>query len=337
MSENKLNIIIPMAGYGKRLRPHTWSKPKPLVSAAGKAVLGHVLDLVHTFADPENTEISFIIGYQGDQVKPYMDAHYPKIKTYYFEQTEMKGQSHAIAMAKEHLIGKTLILFVDTIVDSDFAFLKDENADAVIWVKEVEDPRRFGVVAVGDNGFVKGMIEKPDSMDNRLAIVGYYYFAKGEDLAAAIDQQIKEELITKGEYFLADAMHLMIQQGLKMRPETVNIWQDAGLPDAVLETNRYLLGSGKDNSSEIKVPASVEIHPPVFIDPSAEIDNATIGPNVSVGAGCRISNSQIKEAILEKEADIKDANLYDSIIGERAKIKGVSGSMNIGDDATVLK
>ena len=337
MSDKKLNIIIPMAGYGKRLRPHTWSKPKPLVSAAGKAVLGHVLDLVGTFANPENTEISFIIGYQGDQVKPYMEEHYPKIKTYYFEQKEMKGQSHAIAMAKEHLTGPTLILFVDTIVDSEFSFLKDEKADAVIWVKEVKDPRRFGVVAVDEDGFVKGLIEKPDSMDNRLAIVGYYYFANGEDLAAAIEQQIREELITKGEYFLADAMHLMIQQGLKIRPETVNIWQDAGLPDAVLETNRYLLGSGKDNSNDIELPATVEIHRPVFIHPSAQIENTIIGPNVSIGAGCVIKDSQIKETIIEKDAEIKDAVLYESIIGERAKISGVSGAMNIGDDATVLK
>ncbi|MBT3240112.1 MAG: nucleotidyltransferase [Chloroflexi bacterium] len=337
MSENKLNIIIPMAGYGKRLRPHTWSKPKPLVSAAGKAVLGHVLDLVGSFANPEDTEISFIIGYQGDQVRPYMEEHYPKIKTYYFEQKEMKGQSHAIAMAKEHLTGPTLILFVDTIVDSDFSFLKDEEADAVIWVKEVKDPRRFGVVAVNEEGFVQGLIEKPESMDNRLAIVGYYYFAKGEELLAAIDQQIKEELITKGEYFLADAMHLMIKQGLKMRPETVNVWQDAGLPDAVLETNRYLLGTGKDNTKDIVLSSTVEIHPPVYIHPSAQIENATIGPNVSIGPGCIIANSQIKETILEKDVEIKDANLHESIIGERAKISGVSGSMNIGDDATVVK
>ncbi len=337
MKTEKLNIIIPMAGYGKRLRPHTWSKPKPLVSVAGKAVLAHVLDLIQAYANPEDTEISFIIGYQGDQVKPYMDEYHPQIKTFYYEQTEMKGQSHAIAMAREHLKGPTLILFVDTIVDSDFSFLNNETAGAVIWVKEVEDPRRFGVVKVGEDGFVEGMIEKPDTMDNRLAIVGYYYFNQGEDLLAAIDQQIEEEIITKGEFFLADAMQLMIQKGLKMRPETVNIWQDAGLPDAVLATNRYLLSSGKDNSKQVKSNETVKIIPPVFIHPSATVENSSIGPNVSVGEGCSITNSKIKESILEKETVIESANLYDSIIGERAKVTGVNGAMNIGDDSSVIK
>jgi glucose-1-phosphate thymidylyltransferase len=333
LTENTLTIIIPMAGYGKRLRPHTWSKPKPLVSAAGKAVLGHVLDLASTVADPENTEIAFIIGYHGDQVKPYMEEHYPKIKTYYYVQQEMKGQSHAIAMAREQLHGPTLILFVDTIVDTELSFLKEEKADAVIWVKEVEDPRRFGVVDLDEEGWVKGMIEKPDTMENNLAIVGYYYFAHGEDLMAAIDRQIKEKIITKGEYFLADAMALMIQGGLKMRPERVDVWLDAGLPETVLEANRYLLEHGRGTTHGAKT--GVTIQEPVFIDPSAEVINSTIGPHVSIGAGCRVENSTIQDSVLEREAQIKDAHLSVSVIGERAVVEGLSGQFNIGDDSVV--
>lgn len=333
MTDNTLTIIIPMAGYGKRLRPHTWSKPKPLVSAAGKAVLGHVLDLAGTVADPENTEIAFIIGYHGNQVKPYMEEHYPKVKTYYYVQEEMKGQSHAIAMAREQLRGPTLILFVDTIVDTDLSFLKEETADAVIWVKEVEDPRRFGVVELDDDNWVTGMIEKPDSMENNLAIVGYYYFAHGEDLLAAIDRQIEEKIITKGEYFLADAIVLMIQDGLKMRPEQVDVWLDAGLPETVLEANRYLLEHGRGSTFEAK--QGVTIQPPVHVHPGAKLINSTIGPHVSIGPGCEVENSTIRDSILERDARVKDAHLSGSVIGERAVVEGLSGQFNIGDDSVV--
>jgi glucose-1-phosphate thymidylyltransferase len=264
-----------------------------------------------------------------------MEEHYPKVKTYYYVQEEMKGQSHAIAMAREQLHGPTLILFVDTIVDTDLSFLKEETADAVIWVKEVEDPRRFGVIDLDDENWVKGMIEKPDSMENNLAIVGYYYFAHGEDLMAAIDRQIEEKIITKGEYFLADAMALMIQDGLKMRPEQVDVWLDAGLPETVLEANRYLLGHGRDASPE--VGEDVVIKPPVFIDPSAQVVNSTIGPHVSIGPGCQVENSTIRDSILERDARVKDAHLSGSVIGERAVVEGLSGQFNIGDDSVVKK
>lgn len=335
MTENKLNIVIPMAGYGTRLRPQTWSKPKPLVSAAGKSVLGHILDLLGTVADPENTEIAFIVGFHGDQVQPYMEKHYPEIKTHYYVQKEMKGQSHAIAMAREQLKGPTLILFVDTIVDADFSFLKEEQAGSVIWVKEVEDPRRFGVVDVDGEGWVKGMIEKPDSMENNLAIVGYYYFARGEDLMDAIDRQLEGKIITKGEYFLADAMLLMIKDGLKMRPQQVEVWLDAGLPETVLETNRYLLEHGRANQPDAGQWKNTTVTPPVFIHPNAELSDSQIGPHVSIGAGAKISGSTIQDSVIEPGAQVLGSNLKASLVGGRAQVSGLSGSCNIGDDAVV--
>lgn len=335
MVDNKLKIIIPMAGYGTRLRPHTWSKPKPLVSAAGKAVLGHVLDIVATAADPADTEIAFIIGYHGDQVQPYMEEHYPDIETHYYVQEEMKGQSHAITMAREHLHGPTLILFVDTIVDTDLSFLKEEKAGGVIWVKEVEDPRRFGVVEIGEEGLVKNLIEKPDSMENNLAIVGYYYFARGEDLLAAIDKQIKEDIQTKGEYYIADTMKLMIEDGLDLRPETVDVWLDAGLPETVLQANYYLLDHGRDNTAQVDVGQGVTIHPPVYIHPSAEISGSTVGPHVSIGAGCKVTDSTVQNSVLEPGAVVNGSKLKDSLIGARAQVHGLAGIINIGDDAKI--
>lgn len=335
MSEESLKIIIPMAGFGTRLRPHTWSKPKPLVSAAGKAVLGHVLDIITKAGDPRNTELIFIIGYLGDQVRPYMEQHYPEIKAYYYVQQEMKGQSHAIAMAREHMHGPTLVIFVDTIVDADLTFLADEEADAVIWVKQVEDPRRFGVVDVGSDGYVQDLIEKPDSMENNLAVVGYYYFKRGEDLLAAIDAQINDEMITKGEYYIADAMNVMIRNGLRMRPETVDNWLDAGLPDTVLASNRYLLEHGRDNTAELKLGNDVTILPPVYIHLDATVQNSTIGPCVSIGAGSIVEDSVIADSILEPGAQVRGSTLKASILGVDTYVEGIEGSVNLGDHARV--
>ncbi len=321
-----------MAGYGARLRPHTWSKPKPLVTAAGKTILAHVLDLVGT-ATAGRVELSFIVGYRGEQVQPYLQQHYPDVKAHFYTQTEMQGQSHAIALARENLHGPTLILFVDTIVDADFSFLQTEPAEAVIWVKPVEDPRRFGVVVNDAEGYVTGMVEKPDSMENNLAIVGYYFFQRGEDLLAAIDRQIAQGLKTKGEYFLADAMALMLKDGLKMRAQTVDVWLDAGLPETVLETNRHLLQSGRDNSASQPSRPGVTLHPPVYIHPEADIRNSVIGPHVSIGAGCKVVDSTLTDCILEAGAQVTNARLQHSILGERASVNGLDGIMNLGDDS----
>lgn len=335
MTNQALKIIIPMAGYGTRLRPHTWSKPKPLVSAAGKTVLGHVLDVLATTPNAENLEIVFIVGYLGDQVQPFMQANYPQVKAHYLMQEEMGGQSHAIAMARDYINGPTLVFFVDTLTpNTDMSFLAEEQAEAVIWVKEVEDPRRFGVVEIDEAGMVRSIIEKPDTIENNLAIIGYYYFQRGEDLIAAIDEQIENKIQTKGEYFLADAMSLMLKKGLRMRAQQVDVWLDAGLPETVLETNRYYLETGQDNTAAAQRP-DVTILPPVYIHPDAEVEASTIGPHVSIAADCRVLNSTIENSVLEAGAQVKNAQLTASLVGVRALVQGVTGSVNIGDDSQV--
>lgn len=327
-----------MAGFGTRLRPHTWSKPKPLVQIAGKTVLDHVLDIVSTAADLNDCRLVFIIGYLGDQIQDYMDKNYPNVETNYYVQEEMLGQTHAIAMAREQLEGPTLVLFSDTIVQDDMSFLLDdeEKEEAVIWVKKVEDPRRFGVVVTGEDGYVHQIIEKPDSMENDLAVVGYYYFRRGEDLLKAIDAQMDQKMITKGEFYLADAIMLMVkQQGLKLIPQPVDVWLDAGLPDTVLETNRYLLANGSDKVDANLLGADIEIVPPVYIHPSAQLKNAKIGPNVSIGPNCKVIDSKIQDAVVEMNAEVQSCQLKDSLVGARARISGLSGSLVIGDDSSV--
>lgn len=335
MAKETLTVIIPMAGFGTRLRPHTWSKPKPLISVAGKTVLSHVLDVLSTATDLDSSEMVFIVGYLGDQVRTFMRENYPQVKTHYYIQEEMRGQSHAIALARQHLEGPTLILFVDTIVDDDMSFLMESDEEAIIWVKQVEDPRRFGVVEVGEDGFVRGLIEKPDTMENDLAIVGMYYFLRGEDLMTAIDRQLSEDIITKGEYFIADAIDLLLKDGLELFPKVVDIWLDAGLPETVLSTNRYLLDQGRDNSTEVAKRKGVKIRPPVYIHPTAEMIDSEIGPHVSIGSGCEISGSKISDSLLGERAKVTRADLTGSIIGARAIVEGAKGIINIGDDSEV--
>lgn len=334
MAEN-LKIIIPMAGFGTRLRPHTWSRPKPLLSAAGDTILGHVLKLLQTAPGAENAEMVFIVGWLGEQVQAYMQAEHPKVKTHFVQQKELKGQSHALAQAREFVHGPTLIIFVDTVVETDFSTLANEEADAVAWVKPVPDPRRFGVAELGKDGLVTGLIEKPTDIKNNLAVVGIYYFKRGEDLMAAIDEQMTKGVITKNEFFLADAIDIMLKKGTRMRTQVVEEWLDAGLPETVLETNRKLLEKGRDNSAARGAREGVTLRPPVYIHPEASVESSTLGPYVSIGRGSQVRNSTIEDAVIERDVVIEDSILKSSLVGERSKVRGIKGSVNVGDDSSV--
>ena len=328
-----MKIIIPMAGFGTRLRPLTWSKPKPLVNVAGKAVLGHVLDSFASLPDIE--EVTFIVGYLGSQVEEYVQQHYPRLRANYVVQEDMIGQSHAVWLAREDLSGPTLIVFVDTLVEADLARLVAPDAEAGILVKEVEDPRRYGVVELGKDGWVRRLIEKPQDPSNNLAVVGLYYFKHGERLVAAIEQQLQGGPPQQGEYYLADAMNVLLQDGLRMRAQRVEVWQDCGTPQTLLETNRYLLSHGRDNSKEAAGRPQVVIVPPVFIDQSAQIERAVIGPHVTIGADCRIERSLIRDSIIEADSTISDSMLSASLVGRGARAVGRDRSLILGDSSEV--
>jgi glucose-1-phosphate thymidylyltransferase len=334
MISETLKVVIPMAGYGTRLRPHTWSKPKTLMRIGAKTVLDYVIDMLQTLPDPRNVELVFIVGYLGDQFKPYMDEHYPDLKVHYVEQPEMRGQSHAISLAAAHLSGPMLMVFADTLIEADLSILADETIEGIAWVKPVPDPRRFGVAVVNEMGWVTQLVEKPQSLENNLVVVGFYYFKHAEDLLAAIAEQMERDIQLKGEYFLADAVNIMLEQGLKMSTKIVDVWLDAGVPATMLETNRYLLEHGGDNSTEATRPG-VAIIPPAFIHPTAQVTQAVIGPHTSIGPKATISDSIIRNTIVEDEAIIRGAILEEALVGRKAEISGHAHKLNIGDNATL--
>ena len=328
-----MKIVIPMAGYGTRLRPHTWSKPKPLVTVAGKPVLGHVLDMFETL--PSIDEVIFIVGYLGTQVQDYVARAYPGLKARYVEQTEMLGQSHAVWLAREGLSGPMLLVFVDTLIDTDLSGLASEKAEGIAWVKAVPDPRRFGVAELGPDGLVRRLVEKPQDAANNLAVVGMYYLRQAERLISAIETQMADKTMLHGEFFLADALTILLQQGLKMRVQPVDVWHDCGKPDTLLETNRYLLERGSDNSALAAQRPGVVVIPPVYIDPAAVVTEAVIGPNVSIGAGCEVRRSLVQDSIIDEGSQILDTALSASLIGREARVIGRYRSLNVGDSSEI--
>jgi glucose-1-phosphate thymidylyltransferase len=327
-----MNIIILLAGYGTRLRPHTYTKPKPLITVAGKPVLGHILDGI---SNTQIDKIAFVVGYLGDQFEPYVKSKYPNVKAEYIEQKEANGQAPAVLLAKDAVSGPTCVIFGDTLTGADLSKLDaNDSCDGVIFVREVEDPRRFGVVQVGEDGFIKRLIEKPSTTENRLVVIGVYYVKDAAKLMACCQELLDRDIKTKGEYYLADALNLMIERGAKLRTERVEVWLDCGKPDAVLDTNRYLLAHGMDNSADHKGNSYVVVAP-VNIHHSAKIENSVIGPNASIGENCVISNSVIRESIVDSGASVSDHVLSNSLIGRDATLIGRPRKFNVGDSSVV--
>jgi glucose-1-phosphate thymidylyltransferase len=339
MSET-LKIFIPMAGWGTRMRPHTWSKPKPLVSVAGKTSLEHLLDMFNSVPDPGNVEFVFIVGpFLGElQVPPFVRENYPGMKAHFVVQDEMKGQSHALWLAREFMHGPMIVCFSDTLLETDFSFLEREAADVVAWVMPMPDPRRFGVAEL-EEGWVRRFVEKPESMENNLVVVGCYYFKSAEKLLAAIEEQMERNLTFNGEYFLTHTISLMIEKGAKVRTQKSESWLDTGTIDATLETNKILL-EVKANRKQNETVDGVQIIAPCFVHPSAEIVNSVIGPFSSIGANCRIINSKIEESIVEADCEIRDAVLSRSLVGIEAKITGRGDGqviqLNVGDNSDIF-
>lgn len=326
-----MKVIIPLAGLGTRLRPHTYTRPKPLINVAGKPMLAYILD---KFRDLEVEEFIFVVGHLGDQIKQYVTEGYPNFKARYVEQKVMRGQADAILLCRDFVRGPVFMVFGDTFFGADLREIVTQPQDSIAYVQEVDDPRRFGVAVLGPDGYIHEFVEKPESLDNRLAVIGVYYFNNGPALMEACEELMKLDIRTKGEYFLTDALNLMIPKGHHFVPRTVDTWHDSGKPETVLGTNQYLLDHGRDNSMEVNYPTSV-IKTPVNIDPSASIEDSIIGPYATIGKGCRIVRSIIKNSIIDAEAQIWDSVMDESLIGQEAEVRGRYQKFSVGDSAVV--
>jgi glucose-1-phosphate thymidylyltransferase len=328
-----MKVIIPLAGFGKRMRPLTWSKPKPLVNVAGKPVLGHILDKLSSLDVPVD-ELIFVVGWLGEQIEEYYKASNYQYPARYFEQKELLGQAHALWLAREHLTGPALIVFVDTIFEADLRGLFESSLDGVLYVREVQDPRRFGVAVIGQDGLVTRLVEKPDTFDNRLAVIGAYYVRDSAWLMRAIDELMARNIQTKGEYYLADALNLMMGQGARFGVRQVSVWEDCGTPQDVLQTNRYLLEHGQGNGSEAELVNSV-IVPPVYIATTARVEHSIIGPYVTIAEHSTVSHAIVRDSIIDEGASISDTMLDRSLIGKEAVVRGRYRVLNVGDSSQV--
>jgi len=332
----KLQVLIPMGGYGTRLRPLTWSKPKPLVPLADKTILDYVLNTCESMPNHNAIPMIFSINAHIEkQIKAHIARFHPNMEIAFPIDRNMRGQSDAVWSAKELLNGPLLTIFSDTIIESDFSFLEREKADGVIWVKPVPDPRRFGVAIVDETGRIQELIEKPNDMSNNLAVVGCYYFRNAKQILSAIEEQIDQKRYLNGEFYLADAINILIKRGFRIRIENAKIWLDVGTPETLLRANRYLLEHGRDNTNELTHLDDVRVIPPVYIHPNAHVRGSVVGPHISLGENCFVEGSILKNAIIGNRTRISNSRLTDSLIGQDVTIREHSGKLCLADNSRV--
>jgi glucose-1-phosphate thymidylyltransferase len=321
-----MKAVIPVAGQGTRLRPHTHTVPKAMLHVAGKTIIEYILDEVEAV---EPDEYVFIVGYLGDKLRAFLERKIDK-PVRFVVQRETLGIAHALRQARDYLQEDPyFIVLGDTIFQADLAGIVREGNSA-IGVRVVEDPRRFGVVVL-DGERVAKLVEKPQTPVSNLAIAGVYYVSDPALMVKSLDRIVEEDIKTRGEYQLTDALQLMVEAGHEIRTFPIEGWFDCGEPGALLETNRTLLARVEEAPRR---PGSIII-PPVWIDESAAIQNSIIGPNVSVAGGAIVKDSIVRDSIISEYAAVEALILHGSIIGDRATVQGKPASLNVGDSSQV--
>lgn len=329
-----MNIIVPMAGLGKRMRPHTLTVPKPLIPIAGRPIVQRLVEDIARVCGEPVEEVNFIIhpSFGKDVENKLADIAASvgaKVRISY--QEKALGTAHAILCAKESLHGNLVVAFADTLFKADFRL--EKGHPNTIWVQKVEDPRPFGVVKLNEKGSITDFIEKPEEFISDLAIIGIYYFQDGNMLHKELQYLLDNNIMDKGEYQLTNALENMKNKGITFVPGQVEEWLDCGNKNATVHTNsRYLeyLPASELISSSAKIHNSV-ILPPVFIGEGAEIHNSVIGPHVSVGAASRIENAVIDSTIIQEKAEIKNALIKNSMVGNHAVVQGKAADLSLGD------
>lgn len=334
MTTKIIKAIIPVAGIGTRLRPHTHTVPKSLIPVAGKPILGHIMDKL-TAAGVE--EFIFVIGYLGDKIEAFITHNYPDVKSQFVMQTVGKGVGHAIWLTKECWTkdNDLLIVFGDSIVEMDLpSMLKSgENSIAVM---KVDDPRQFGVAEIRTDSTIKVLVEKPSMPKSNLALVGVNFIKNTALFLTCLNHIIDNDIKTQNEFHLTDALMKMIESGDEVRAIEVDNWFDCGRKEIILETNRTLLQHKQYDSYKNKknIVNSIIVEP-VYIAPNAKISNSIIGPYVSIGEGSLVAYSIITDSIIGPHSQIESVVLQDSLIGNDASLKGFKQSLNLGDSAEV--
>jgi len=331
-----MKAVIPLAGKGTRLRPHTYLTPKPLLSVGGRPVMSYILDDLSSLGIEE---IVFVIGYLGDVVKDYMAAEYPNIRPEYVVQEVQDGTAGAVKLAEPFVDDEVLILFVDTLFDADLSMAKrlDPAWAGVIWAKEVEDYQRYGVIVTDEESAMTRIIEKPSEPISKLANIGLYYIRDHKLLFEGIDKALDSPPGPSGEFYLTDAFQYMVDQGSKLLAAPVEGWYDCGKPETLLETNLHLLQTTRGGvASGVQIESST-IADPVRIEEDVVLVGSTLGPNVTLERGARVINSTIQHCIVGPNAVVENSVLRDSLIGGHAQVRDFQGTLSILDHSEVGK
>jgi glucose-1-phosphate thymidylyltransferase len=327
-----MKAIIPLAGVGTRLRPHTHVTPKPMLKIAGKPVIDYVMDDLQKLGGVE--EVIYITGHLKDKVESYTRDRYPW-KSVFIEQKRQLGTADAVGLARPYIDQPVMVIFVDTIFDADLSIINRTDADGILWAKEVEDYKRFGVIVTDKQGYMTKIVEKPSEPISKLANIGLQYIRNWKLLFEGIDHVMKQPA-NKGEYYLTDAFQYMADQGAKLRVEEVEGWYDAGKLDTLLETNRIMLEKRKMARKPRDLPRDAKIVEPVYIEDGVTIRRSTVGPNVSVGAGTVIEDSTTRDAIIGAKSRIVRSQLNDSLVGDHVVLQGFQGTATVGDHSELI-
>lgn len=329
-----MKAVIPLAGKGTRLRPHTHHTPKPLLKVAGKPVLAFILDDLVALGV---TEVVFIVGHLRDTMQAWIEAEYPQITGHYVLQEVQDGTAGAIALAEPYVDEDVLIIFADAVLEVDYQLTKTLGAEyaAVLWAKEVEDYQRFGVIVTNDDGTMKQIVEKPSEPVSRLANIGLYYIRDHELLFEGVRHTLASDPGPSGEYYLTDAFQYMVDQGAKLITAPVEGWWDAGKPETLFETNAHLLATGRGGVDAAAEVEGAEIVDPVRIESGVVIRGGRIGPNVTLEAGTVVEASELRDTVVGPGARLERVRLRESMVGGHADVRDVHGSMRVTDHSVV--
>ena len=328
-----MKAIIPVAGAGTKLRPHTYTQPKALIPLAGKTILSIIVDQLR---DAGINDFIFIVGYLGDKIKDYVTEKYPGLNAHFVTQNERQGIGHAIQLTRDIVGGdEVFIVLGDTICEYDVAEML-RRPYSVLGIKRVDDPRDFGVAELGEDGFISRVVEKPQIPKSNLALVGIYMIKESHQLFNCLEENIRNMVKSRGEFSITDAIECMISHGARFQSFKVQNWFDCGKKETLLESNATLLKKfGGLIAQEHRFENTIII-PPVSIAPGCDIKNSVIGPNVTIGEKTNISYSVIKDSIIGSFADLFDIVLTHSLIGSDTEVKGESRSLNIGDNTEIV-